>query len=214
VLIGHADLLNASREAIPAGVTQISVPTPPEILQSYAIDPAQLAPPQGSQDYERWLAAQTPYDGERRPPPQSMIYTSGTTGHPKGVRRDAPTPDQQAASEAMRAKIYGLKPGVRALLPGPLYHSAPNAFALRAGRLGGALVMMPRFEPEEFLRIIQDERIDNIFMVPTMFVRLLKLPEAVRGTELEFVIMVIAVSCVKLLSAHNSTQHTSRKHKV
>jgi hypothetical protein len=35
-----------------------------------------------------------------------------------------------------------------------------------------------------------------------------------RGTELEFVIMVIAVSCVKLLSAHNSTQHTSRKHKV
>jgi hypothetical protein len=36
----------------------------------------------------------------------------------------------------------------------------------------------------------------------------------VKGTELEFVIMVIAVSCVKLLSAHNSTQHTSRKHKV
>jgi hypothetical protein len=35
-----------------------------------------------------------------------------------------------------------------------------------------------------------------------------------KGTELEFVIMVIAVSCVKLLSAHNSTQHTSRKHKV
>jgi hypothetical protein len=38
--------------------------------------------------------------------------------------------------------------------------------------------------------------------------------DVVRGTELEFVIMVIAVSCVKLLSAHNSTQHTSRKHKV
>ena len=52
----------------------------------------------------------------------------------------------------MRAMIYGLKPGARALLPGPLYHSAPNSFGLRAGRLGGALVLMPRFEPEEFLR--------------------------------------------------------------
>ena len=43
--------------------------------------------------------------------------------------------------------IYGLKPGARALLPGPLYHSAPNSFGIRSGRLGGVLVMMPRFEP-------------------------------------------------------------------
>ena len=50
--------------------------------------------------------------------------------------------------------IYGLKPGARALLPGPLYHSAPNSFGLRSGRLGGALVLMPRFDPEEFLRLI------------------------------------------------------------
>jgi long-chain acyl-CoA synthetase len=64
-----------------------------------------------------------------------MIYTSGTTGHPKGVRRNAPTPDQVAASERTRALIYGLTPGARGLVPGPLYHSAPNAFGLRAGRL-------------------------------------------------------------------------------
>jgi long-chain acyl-CoA synthetase len=69
---------------------------------------------------------------------------------------------------------------VRALLPGPLYHSAPNSFGLRSGRLGGALVLMPRFDPEEFLRLIEAERIDTIFMVPTMFIRLLKLPEVVR----------------------------------
>ena len=86
------------------------------------------------------------------PQPQNMIYTSGTTGHPKGVRRFAPTPEQTANAERMRAMIYGLKPGARALLPGPLYHSAPNSFGLRAGRLGGALVLMPRFDPEEFLR--------------------------------------------------------------
>ena len=108
----------------------------------------------------------------------NMIYTSGTTGHPKGVRRHAPTPEQAASSERMRAMIYGTRPGVRALLPGPLYHSAPNSFGLRAGRLGGALVLMPRFDPEQFLRIVQDEKIDTIFMVPTMFIRLMKLPEA------------------------------------
>jgi long-chain acyl-CoA synthetase len=66
------------------------------------------------------------------------------------------------------------------LLPGPLYHSAPNSFGLRAGRLGGVLVLMPRFEPEEFLRLVARERIDTVFMVPTMFIRLMKLPDSVR----------------------------------
>src|SRR5437868_11426148 len=114
------------------------------------------------------------------PQPQNMIYTSGTTGHPKGVRRHAPTSEQIANAERMRGMIYGLKPGARTILPGPLYHSAPNSFGLRAGRLGGALVLMPRFEPEEFLRLIEAEKIDTIFMVPTMFIRLMKLPETVR----------------------------------
>ncbi|HXQ04807.1 MAG TPA: acyl-CoA synthetase [Bradyrhizobium sp.] len=180
VLIGHADMLPPLRSAIPAGVTVLSAPTPPEILRSYKIDPDHLATPDFASDLESWLERQEPYDGPTLAQPANMIYTSGTTGHPKGVRRNAPTPEQTIASERLRALIYGLKPGVRALLPGPLYHSAPNSFGLRSGRLGGALVLMPRFEPEEFLRLIQDQKIDTIFMVPTMFIRLLKLPEAVR----------------------------------
>src|SRR5712692_3267346 len=180
VLIGHADMLHQLREAIPAGVSVLSVPTPPEILANYKIDPGHLATPEFAVDLESWLEQQRPYDGPALPQPQNMIYTSGTTGHPKGVRRNAPTPEQTIASERLRALIYGLKPGVRALLPGPLYHSAPNSFGLRSGRLGGALVLMPRFDPEEFLRLIQDQKVDTIFMVPTMFIRLLKLPEAVR----------------------------------
>jgi long-chain acyl-CoA synthetase len=180
VLIGHADTLHALRGAIPAGVTVLSVPTPPEILVNYRIDPDHLAPPDFATDLESWLERQPPYDGPVLPQPSNMIYTSGTTGHPKGVRRNAPTPPQTAAAERLRALIYGLKPGVRALLPGPLYHSAPNSFGLRAGRLGGALVLMPRFDPEGFLRLVQDEKIDTLFMVPTMFVRLMKLPEQAR----------------------------------
>ena len=180
VLIGHADLLHPLRGAIPAGVTVLSVPTPPEILGAYRIDPDLLAPPDFAIDLESWLTQYSPYEGPVVPQPQNMIYTSGTTGHPKGVRRAAPTPEQTRASERMRALIYGLRPGVRALLPGPLYHSAPNSFGLRSGRLGGALVLMPRFEPEEFLRLIEAQAIDTLFMVPTMFIRLLKLPEAVR----------------------------------
>src|SRR5262249_15335034 len=131
---------------------------------------------------EAWLEGQAPHDGPAVPQPQNMIYTSGTTGNPKGVRRAAPNAEQSANAERMRSLIYGLKPGARALLPGPLYHSAPNSFGLRAGRLGGALVLMPRFEPEEFLRLIEAQRIDTIFMVATMFIRLMKLPEAVRAT--------------------------------
>ena len=180
VLIGHADLLHQLAGLIPAGVTVLSVPTPPEILSAYRIDAHLLAAPESAIALESWLAQQSPYDGPQVPQPQNMIYTSGTTGHPKGVRRNAPTAEQSQSAERMRALIYGLKPGSRALLPGPLYHSAPNAFGLRAGRLGGALVLMPRFEPEAFLDIIQAERIDTIFMVPTMFIRLMKLPEEVR----------------------------------
>jgi long-chain acyl-CoA synthetase len=180
VLVGHADMLHQLRDAIPVGVTVLSVPTPPEILVSYKIDPDLLTAPDFATDLESWLEQQPPYDGPALPQPSNMIYTSGTTGHPKGVRRNAPTPEQAASSERMRAMIYGLQPGARALLPGPLYHSAPNSFGLRAGRLGGALVLMPRFEPEEFLRLVQEQKIDSIFMVPTMFIRLMKLPEALR----------------------------------
>ena len=180
VLIGHADLLNALGDVIPGDMTLLSVPTPPEIADAYRIDPARRGLPHGAEDLEPWMSRQKPYNGPKLPQPQSMIYTSGTTGQPKGVRREAPTPAQAAAAEAMRARVYGLKPGVRALLPGPLYHSAPNVFALRAGRLGGALFLMPRFDAEELLRLVQEQAIDTIFMVPTMFVRLLKLPAAVR----------------------------------
>ena len=178
VLVGHTDLLAPIAHELPGGVTLIAVPPPPEVIAAYHL--AAAAPPAGAHDYETWIAAQKPYDGSSRPAPQSMIYTSGTTGHPKGVRRVAPTPEQEKELDEVRATIYGLKRGIRTALPGPLYHSAPNSFGMRAGKVADAVFLMPKFDPEELLALIDREKIDTMFMVPTMFIRLLKLPEAVR----------------------------------
>ena len=96
VLVGHADLLHPLRDTIPADVTVLSVPTPPEIIPNYKIDPNYLATPAFATDLESWLEQQSPYAGPALPQPANMIYTSGTTGSPKGVRRNAPTPEQKS----------------------------------------------------------------------------------------------------------------------
>src|SRR5438094_5021374 len=119
VLIAHADMLHQLREAIPQGVTALSVTTPPEILANYKINPEHLATPDFAIDFESWLKQHPRYDGPAVPQPQNMIYTSGATGHPKADRQIAPTPEKSANAERMRSLIYGLKPGARALLPGP-----------------------------------------------------------------------------------------------
>src|SRR5689334_11737921 len=71
VLIGHADMLHALRDAIPKGVAVLSVPTPPEILSSYKIDPDHLATPDFAIDFERWLAQFQPYEGPVVPQPMN-----------------------------------------------------------------------------------------------------------------------------------------------
>jgi long-chain acyl-CoA synthetase len=180
VLVAHADLLAGVAGAIPDGVKVLVVATPAEIRDSYAIPPEACRVPGGTTDWDAWVEEQGPWQGPPLPQTASMIYTSGTTGRPKGVRRRPLTPDLEARMAGYRERIYGLRPGVRAMVPGPLYHSAPNAFALRAARVASLIVLMPRFDPQAFLAQVQEHRIEAMFMVPTMFVRLLKLPAEVR----------------------------------
>jgi long-chain acyl-CoA synthetase len=111
-----------------------------------------------------------------------LLYSSGTTGRPKGVkfplRGDAlGTPN---ALVAFVSGLYAMGPHVRYLSPAPLYHAAPLRFNLTVQRLGGMSVIMEHFDAEDFLRLIEKHRITHTQVVPTMFVRLLKLPEAVR----------------------------------
>jgi acyl-CoA synthetase (AMP-forming)/AMP-acid ligase II len=114
-----------------------------------------------------------------------MLYTSGTTGRPKGVQRPILDMSPEVLFSVMRkglAAHLGLEAGDGVhLAVGPLYHSAPCAHAMMALNLGHAVVVSRRFEPEGTLELIQRYGVTNTFMVPTMFHRMLGLPEAVRA---------------------------------
>src|SRR5262245_17248111 len=127
VLVAHADLLAGVAGAIPDGVKVLVVATPPEIRDGYAIAPEACRVPDAATDWDAWVEEQGLWQGPPLPQPASMIYTSGTTGRPKGVRRKPLTPDLEARMADYRERIYGLRPGIRTMVPGPLYHSAPNA---------------------------------------------------------------------------------------
>ncbi|HKI64278.1 MAG TPA: AMP-binding protein [Burkholderiales bacterium] len=161
VLVAHADLLPQIEGALPAGVER-------EVV----------AP----QDWDRWLRDEPRWAGAPRRLRGNMPYTSGTTGRPKGVRRvPAPLEGAERMAELAREaryKGFGIEPGMRALLPGPLYHSAPNLYATQTLLLEDALLVLePRFDPERTLALIERHRLSHAYLVPTMFVRMLKLPE-------------------------------------
>jgi len=192
-LVAHSDLLPAIASAVPADLPTFVVPTPPEIRAAYRL-PADGAAPAGAVAWEALVAGHPPLPDPPRPSRASMIYTSGTTGRPKGVRREPSTPEQSAIALARFGWTFGLKADEPAvvLMNGPMYHSAPNAYAINAMRLNKPIVLQARFDPEEMLQLIERHRISHMHIVPTMFVRLLRLPEAVRRrydlSSLRFVI--------------------------
>ncbi len=115
------------------------------------------------------------------PPRGAMFYTSGTTGRPKGIVRHPVTPAQAEAMVAMRRLAYGSAPDMRALLSAPWYHSAPNGYALGVVQDSGTLYIEERFDAERTLQLVHEHRLTHAYLVPTMYVRLLALPPAVRA---------------------------------
>src|SRR5215475_14187914 len=112
----------------------------------------------------------------------AMLYSSGTTGRPKGIVR--PLPDQPPAKKLpvfdFLLKLWQYREGMIYLSPAPLYHSAPQAAVNLTIGVGGTAVIMERFDAEPYLQLVQKHRITHSQLVPTMFSRLLKLPEHVR----------------------------------
>jgi long-chain acyl-CoA synthetase len=113
-----------------------------------------------------------------------MLYSSGTTGRPKAVRR--PLPEDGNGSWAQKVleytftHRYGMSESGVYLSPAPLYHAAGVNYAMAAQRVGAATIITPKFDAETVLRLIEAHRVTHAQFVPTMFVRMLKLPDAVR----------------------------------
>src|SRR5205807_10272919 len=97
-------------------------------------------------------------------------------------RLDLARPEIAEIIAMFAREVLGFAPEhpFRTVITGPLYHSAPNFYGLLAVREGALAILQPRFEPEELLQLIERYRITHMHTVPTMFVRLLHLPEAVR----------------------------------
>jgi len=157
---------------------------------------------EGFEDYEPLLDGHSELDLEDPQLGTQMLYTSGTTGRPKGVYRP---PLNAAPSTTAVAANYLPGQSVH-LLTGPLYHAAPLAFSLAIPQaFGAAVVMMDGWDAERALELVQEHRVSHSHMVPTMFHRLLSLPESTRQrydtSSLQFILHGAAPCPVPLKQA-------------
>ncbi len=154
------------------------------------------AGPTGS-PFETWDEAVSSYSSDVIPNEQlgmAMLYSSGTTGRPKGIFRplpDAHPRDSMPLSEGLKT-IWQFRPKMIYLSPAPLYHSAPHASVALSLRLGATTIVMEHFDPASFLELVSRYQVTHSQVVPTMFTRLLKLPEEIRhGSDISSLEAVI-----------------------
>jgi long-chain acyl-CoA synthetase len=137
-------------------------------------------------DYEDLVASGSPDEPADQSTGGPMFYTSGTTGFPKGVRSTASTTGSPMSSSvgaaAVAQAVLGYPVDGVTLLVGPAYHSAQWAFSVLPLAVGSTIVMREGFDPAEALRLIEEHGVTNVHLVPTQFIRFLKLPDEVRAS--------------------------------
>jgi long-chain acyl-CoA synthetase len=137
----------------------------------------------------------------------AMLYSSGTTGRPKGILRPLPelTPEANTPLFSFLLKLWKYREDMIYLSPAPLYHSAPQSAVNLTIRMGGTAVIMEKFDPEAYLALVGKYKVTHSQLVPTMFSRMLKLPEAVRAgydmSSLEIAIHAAAPCPVQIKEA-------------
>jgi long-chain acyl-CoA synthetase len=179
-LIVHADLLWQIADGVPPGCHVIVVEPARETRAAFRLTPEQCALPDGATEYESWLAGSPAYDGPPRRVHYSLPYSSGTTGRPKGVKRMPPAPEHIARVTQITQTALGIKQGMRTAIVAPLYHSAPASYGMQSLLFGDLVLVHERFDAERLLADIERHKLDRLYLVPTHFVRLLRLPEEVK----------------------------------
>ena len=137
----------------------------------------------GFESYDDVLAAASPQKPTSQPRGHDMLYSSGTTGRPKGIQPPLPEGEVDQIPDiytVIFSGMYGFDADTVYLSPAPLYHAAPLRYCGMTQSVGGTVVVMDRFEPEEALRLVEKYHVTHSQWVPTMFVRMLKLPKEVR----------------------------------
>ncbi len=180
VVVGHSDLTAKLTPDVGVTLPILSITTPPELVAAYGVNPVLTA---GKIDVTALMHAASPIETAPLRFRSMLAYTSGSTGRPKGIRRavDLSSPDPYATYKALAVILLQLAPGDRFYTAAPLYHSAPNALSNFTVAAGFAEVYIaPKFDAEGFLADIERFGITHCYIVPTMMVRLLKLPDAVR----------------------------------
>lgn len=114
---------------------------------------------------------------------RDMLYSSGTTGRPKGVKASLTMEkiDEVIPTFDLVRELYGMDETTVYLSPAPIYHAAPLRSNMMIMRLGATSVIMENFDAEDFLKLVPEYKVTHSQLVPTMFVRMLKLPEQVRA---------------------------------
>jgi len=180
VLIVHADLLGQVEAGIPNHTRVIVVEPSPPLRSAFRLGPDQCRVPAGAIEWQIMLAGATAYAGPPRPVRFAIPYSSGTTGRPKGIRRGVASEAAIAQATAIARTALGIAPGMRTAVVAPLYHSAPFVHSLHSLLVADLIVIHPRLDPERLLADIERHRLTSLYLVPTHYVRLLRLPEAVR----------------------------------